>query len=663
MMKIEKKDILIIFILFSVALLIRIVGVSNVCMYGDEWQYWRNTNTIVASNFTPVYEVFDYSPPLFSYIGAAVTLLFGGNLNTLRMISVVFGSFTVLFLYLFGKAMYDRRTGVLAALFLCFSAYHCLYSRIIMLEALTLFFITAFLYFFWLSQCSKGKKSTRYAIVAGAMMGLSIDTKYISMFLIPAILAYTLWTKRFRFKALLDKRIILVLIFAFLFVLPLIICLIYTDVGFHGFYYFSIERFELGGEYSGTRAQDLPVYELVMRGVKSINGVLTWGAVTLIPPWTILFLASSLLLFLSTVFYYSRNLISREKKGSFLIILLLMLFAELFVCPTYQHYLIYLFPFYFVMVSHLVVKSFEHLRQENNYKNIFCILIILLTAIVLSSSTITAVTSHYWDKGDYDPWVESAVEYVKDDINKGDHEEPILIGTFTYGKYVDYHFYISDLNVSTYCIIKQKSKYGGKIVTIDLETINILKPMYIITSEDFYKQFFTDNVKRELFKDYMIVFHSQGHPYEGLILKRKNMQPMESVYGINGKDGEISRDIFEKSVPNVMEVGKIYTASVKVRNTGDSRTDFIILVHSDIYTIFVEDEWHEVTLDKETIGRIESKIVPIRGHTGEIPITVDLYVKYDENETFQSDDITPDNVKKVDSVSDYVYLIEHNQIF
>ena len=285
----EKKgiNILIILSLFSAAFLIRAIGVSNVCSYEDEHSFRFMTGTILANNFAPTPEILKWINPFFSYVAAAVTALFEGELNVLRMISVFFGSLTVPLLYLFGKAIYDRKTGLLAALFLCFSAYHCLYSRILRLEAFTIFFVTAFIYFFWLSQRSEGRKSITCACIAGAMLGLAFDAKYISLFLIPAVLAYVLWMKKFSFKALLDKRIILTFVFALLFFSPLLISLYTTGVGLHPIQYQAVERF---GPSSITQVESMRVHEypidqlLVNTGVK-IPEALAWGAQSLIPPW------------------------------------------------------------------------------------------------------------------------------------------------------------------------------------------------------------------------------------------------------------------------------------------------------------------------------------------------------------------------------------------
>ena len=96
------------------------------------------------------------------------------------------------------------------------------------------------------------------------------------------------------------------------------------------------------------------------------------------------------------------------------------------------------------------------------------------------------------------------------------------------------------------------------------------------------------------------------------------------------------------------EVGKTYTALVQVKNTGDSRTNFTIRVHSSKFIIFVHDEWRSVTLDKDLIHTFEFKIVPFKEHTEDLPITVDLYAKCKESGKYA----------KVDSFTDYVRFIE-----
>lgn len=646
---INKRDILIILSLFFVAILIRAVNLSKVCMTGDEWLYWNNVNRILASNFAPTAEVFEYASPFFPYIGAGLTLLIEGKLDVLRMISVVFGSFTVPMMYLFGKAMYDRKTGLISAILLCFSAYHCLYSRLFMFEAFTLFFITAFLYFFWLSQCSENRKRTTYAIIAGAMMGLAFDAKYISAFLIPALLAYVLWSSRFNFKALFDKRIILIFIFAFLFITPLLICWYYTDLGLDPlFYYFEKVTAE---KAVGTQVSGFSPDYLVLKGVEALDRVLTWGSDFLSPMWTVLFKLSAFLLFIITFFSYLPGFLRKEKKSSFLLISVSTLYIFYFVvCAGYTHYLIYSFPFYFVMLSHLAVKSFEHLRRGNSGKDIFRIFIVLLVAIMLLTTCITGATSPYWNEGNAS-WVKSSLDYIKSDVSMCGYEKQIVIGTFLFtDQNLDYHAYLINLNATTLHLLGPWSANVEKIRITSLKMIDILKPDYIIMQihiASFYTRCFKGEIKKEILEDYRIVFQSQTYPYPCIVLKRRNILPSELVLPANSTEGKISQDVFKRSVPSTMKVGKVYTALVQVKNTGDSRMNFVIRVHSEKFIIFVGEGLREITLDKGSTRTLKFKIVPISEYVGELPITAELY-------PMPEDGIIKE---KIESVSDFVYLI------
>jgi len=492
------------------------------------------------------------------------------------------------------------------------------------------------------------------------MMGLAITAKYISLFLVPAVLVYVLWTKGFNFKALVDKQIILTFIFAFLFFLPLLICLFYTGVGFQGMCFHIFERFGMGKETPyNIRALEFSPDELLINGMENMLGVLARGAQILIPTWADIFLVSVFLLFFITIFSYLPQLIKREKKGSFLLISFFSLHVILLGCARHQYYLMYSLPPYFVMLSHLAVKSFDHLRRENTYKNIFRIFIILLMGIILFSSFITGITSPYLDAGDYSG-AKSAVDFIKNDIVKNNYEGHVVIGVVAVLKEViDYPLHLSDLNASTICVLKSTTgEYVRERRTVDLESIDILKPNYLIVNEPDYKYYFKENIKSEIFKDYRIVFHSQASPLikaynhllrsnqDFLVLKRKNMQPHELITSADGKDGEISYDIFK--VPGVMKVGKVYTVLVQVKNTGDSRLNFTVVVHSDKYTLFIDEPYREITLDKDSVRILKFKIIPIKEYVGELPITVDLYAKHEENETY----------RKVDSSTDYVYLIK-----
>lgn len=650
MRKMERKDIAIILGLFFVALVIRAAGVSSVFLYSDEPAYWHNANLILANNWYPSEGVFKYTNPFLSYLIAVVTVIFGGEFSTLRMISVIFGSLTVPLLYLFGSAMYNRRVGLLSSLFLCFSAYHCIYSRVLMVEALTLFFVTAFLYFFWLSQRSEGRKSTTYAIIAGAMMGLAIDAKYLSLFLVPAVLAYVLWTRRFNLKALLDKRVVLVFVFAFLFFSPLLTGLYAADVGLYPLHFHMTERFEKTSAVN-VRVGSFSPDELLVRSCTNILGVLSRGAKILPLVFGYLFRSSAMLLFLMGFLLYLPNLKNREREGTFLIFSILTLYIVLLRCARHEYYLIYSLPSYLVMLSYLAVKFFDHLkiRKENSYKNIFRIFVLLLTVIMLFSYSITGITSPYWDKGET-AWIQGAVDYIQTDVTKDSSEGHIIIGAFMSAIPIDYYIHNSDFNASVDFFFGCPGEYASEKRSIDLNKIKMDKPDYMIASELEYESLFSEQIKKEIFTNYKKVV-LDTYPHRCIVFKRIKEEKIDSTEGTEIPiNGEISQEIFDRSIPGVMKVGKIHTVLVQVRNTCGSRADFKVRVDTDPYTIFVEHSQRSITLDKSSTTTLKFKMVPLKEYTGELPVTADLYVKYEENGTCRT--------YKIDSISDHVRLIE-----
>lgn len=653
-----KKDIIIITGLFSVAFLIRVANVSNVCLYSDEYLYQLRAFTILANNWDPtaepIAEMFKGAIPFISYIGAAVTLLFGGNLSTLKIFSVIFGSLTVPFLYLFGKAIYNRKTGLLASLFMCFSTYHSLYSRIFMCEALTIFFITTFLWLFCLSQRLEGKKSTIYACFAGAMMGLAIDIKYISLFLIPAALAYVLWTKSFSFKALINKKIILIFIFAVLFAAPLLIGLYITDVGLYPIYHYSIEKYGIREGYpQNIRVLSFSPNELLVRGIGGMLGALAWNAWLLPLYWEGVFLLSLLLLFLIIFPLYLFEFLSKNKSGSFLMIFLITLCIPLFFSAKLQYYLNYLLIFLYIMFSHLAIKSFEFIKKENVLKSIFGFIIILLTLVVLFSYFVTGVFSPYFGDDEFS-WTKRAVKHIESDIIRSGYKGDIVIGTFSLAKEpLEYQVYLSGINASTISFLKRSEGYKIKRKTIDLDTLDRVKPNYLVVNDLDYGYYFNKDAIKKILTDYRVIFFSHNY-YNKLdshtkvlgyrIFKRTEMQPHGLLFPIGDKEGEISEDIFKKSIPSVMKVGRPYTVLVQVKNTGNSRTNFTVRVYSEKFII--AGAIKEITLNKGSTRLLKLKIVPFEEYVGELPITAELYAKHEKS------------MKKVDSVSDFVYRIE-----
>ncbi len=131
-----------------------------------------------------------------------------------RFIIALFGTGTVLLVYLIGTRMYSRRVGLISALFLTFSFLHISYSRIIKPDVLMVFFgLLSFLFAYLIYE--RGK-ITDY-VLAAIFLAFSVATKYTTVFLIlPILLAHLLGSLnrgKGALAILLDKKLLILLAF------------------------------------------------------------------------------------------------------------------------------------------------------------------------------------------------------------------------------------------------------------------------------------------------------------------------------------------------------------------------------------------------------------------------------------------------------------------
>ncbi len=108
-----------------------------------------------------------------------------------RGLTALLGAGTVLLVFLVGQRYYGRRTGTVAALFLCFFYLHALNSRWITTDVPSGFF--ALLPFFWIYRIGEDKARRRDYLIAGLLCGLAMASKYNNLLIIlPLMLAHFL---------------------------------------------------------------------------------------------------------------------------------------------------------------------------------------------------------------------------------------------------------------------------------------------------------------------------------------------------------------------------------------------------------------------------------------------------------------------------------------
>jgi 4-amino-4-deoxy-L-arabinose transferase-like glycosyltransferase len=147
-------------------------------------------NDLMAPYFNYTELRFD-KPPLTFWINVFFFKLFGMNEFTTRMGSALFGVFGLWLVYLFGKKLYNRRTGILAALILGTSIIYFLETQLTLLDTALTFFISLTIYWFYIGYY-EGKRF--FLSLLGVPLGLGILTKGPVVLLLSGGVGIVLWS-------------------------------------------------------------------------------------------------------------------------------------------------------------------------------------------------------------------------------------------------------------------------------------------------------------------------------------------------------------------------------------------------------------------------------------------------------------------------------------
>ncbi len=179
-------------LIVSMSVLIRLVAIDQ-SLWLDE-----GISTSVAENFNYRTIVTDFSPgdfhpPLHYLVLKLFTDVLGSSELPARLPSIIFGSLTVLMVYLLAKKLYDTRTALTAAVLLATSPLHIYYSQEARMYSQATFFSLTSLYFF-ISILQKDKLVNWIGFISSLVFALYTD--YMPGFLLLAYVAYVLFFRK-----------------------------------------------------------------------------------------------------------------------------------------------------------------------------------------------------------------------------------------------------------------------------------------------------------------------------------------------------------------------------------------------------------------------------------------------------------------------------------
>lgn len=302
-------------------------------------------------------------PPLFMLLIHMWSLLGNGEF-LLRLLPFVFGVSTILVTYKVGKLLFNKKIGLIAALFVSFSPFHIYYSQELTHYTLTALLALCSVYYFILSV---RKNSTYVWVMFVFFTCLSIYTSYYLLFLLISenlffLLSYIKYKKLLR-KWLLSNVFIVLLYIPWLLMLPRQISLLHTSPS----------------DYFNWMPTGSPIY--ILQAFRLFN--VGYNA-----DFILNFLAS--LIFFPLFFIGIVSHLRDEKEQIKLLVLWLlapMVLSLLFsmIMPTfiYRNF-IFVIPAYYILIARGVVKikryyympifyfiALAGLSLTNYYKNVF----------------------------------------------------------------------------------------------------------------------------------------------------------------------------------------------------------------------------------------------------------------------------------------------------
>lgn len=189
----RKYNVFFVFLIMAVAIFFRLFNLASIPpgLYPDEA---INGNNAIEALDTGNYKIFypenNGREGLFINIQSFFIKIFGNEPWALRFTSAIFGSFTILGLYLLTKQLFQKEsTAMLAAFFMAVSFWHINFSRIGFRAIMAPFFLVWSMWLFWklANSGAENRKNKIIALFAGIIFGLGFHS-YIAYRITPVLL-------------------------------------------------------------------------------------------------------------------------------------------------------------------------------------------------------------------------------------------------------------------------------------------------------------------------------------------------------------------------------------------------------------------------------------------------------------------------------------------
>ncbi len=161
-----------------------------------------NTARLTFNNILTLFTPGDFHPPFYYFLLKLWSEIFGKGEVGLRMLSVVLGAGTIFLIYLIGRDLFNKNTGLVAAFLLSLSGLHIYYSQEARMYSLEAFLACLAVYFFIKILHEEGRVGDWIGF--GVAISLLAVTDYLPILILPVFWIYGIlfrqkpdWWKKF----------------------------------------------------------------------------------------------------------------------------------------------------------------------------------------------------------------------------------------------------------------------------------------------------------------------------------------------------------------------------------------------------------------------------------------------------------------------------------
>src|SRR3989344_2246048 len=221
----SKNNLKYLVILFILAFILRAIVANNIPPNADEMLHAPHAINFINSGKLQIMD----QDPVWFFLTDLSYKIFGVSLFSARFLSVLFGSLSIIVLYLITKLLYDKKIALISSILLTFSPFHISMSLAEMDVAMA-FFVLLSLFFFVKSLKEKNEK---LLILCYIFLGIAILVKQIAITFIPVLIISYIYYKLKSKEKLNYKQVVNFIIIMLIISLPVLTFnyLLYQDKG------------------------------------------------------------------------------------------------------------------------------------------------------------------------------------------------------------------------------------------------------------------------------------------------------------------------------------------------------------------------------------------------------------------------------------------------